>query len=53
LAMDIEYQSLATYGAGSDFEPSQSAWSAIWGVQADVPGQLLGMEPLQQFEPFA
>ena len=53
LAMDIEYQSLATYGAGSDFEPSQSAWSAIWGVQADVPGQLLAMEPLQQFEPFA
>jgi hypothetical protein len=53
LVMDIEYASLAAYGARTDFEHSQSAWTTIWGAQAEAPEQLLGVELLQQFDPFA
>ena len=53
LLMDIEYPNLAAYGARSDFEHSQAARAAIWGAQADAPELLLGVELLQQFDPFA
>ncbi|MEO7068727.1 MAG: hypothetical protein ABI114_17595 [Rhodanobacter sp.] len=52
LLMDIEYPNLAAYGARSDFEHSQAAWAVIWGAQVDAPEQLLGVELLQQFDPF-
>ena len=53
LLMDIEYPNLAAYGARSDFEHSQAAWAALWGAQADAPEHLLGVDLLQQFDPFA
>lgn len=53
LVMELEYANLAAYGARTDFERSQPAWAAIWGAQADAPEQLLGVELLEQIDPFA
>jgi hypothetical protein len=50
--MDIEYANLAAYGARTDFERQQAAWSAIWGPHANAPEQLLGVELLEQVDPF-
>ena len=51
--MDIEYANFASYGARTDFEHGQPAWAAIWGVKTDSPEQLLGVELLEQIDPFA
>lgn len=51
--MDIEYANFASYGARTDFERSQPAWAAIWGAHAASPEQLLGIELLEQVDPFA
>lgn len=51
--MDIEYANFAAYGARTDFEHGQAAWTALWGAQPDAPEQLLGIELLEQVDPFA
>jgi hypothetical protein len=53
LVMDIQYPNLAAYGARTDFEHADAAWAALWSPQANAPEQLLGVELLEQVDPFA
>lgn len=51
--LDIDYDSLAAFGARTDFEQSHPDWASIWGPQADAPEELLDLQVIKSFHPFA
>ncbi|KRG70966.1 NIPSNAP family protein [Pseudoxanthomonas dokdonensis] len=51
--LDIDYASLADFGARTDFEQNNPEWAALWGPQPDAPEQLLGVDILKSINPFA
>jgi len=46
--LHIEYESMAAYGARTDFENSTPEWRALFSAQTDSPEHLLSVELLTE-----